>query len=225
MKIAIYSSKGSAGKTPIATNIVLDRDYAVGTNEPFQLYDTFIPDERVLPVAMDEPFPEIPDDVDIVFDLAGSMSASAVSIVSAIKQADLVIVPCWNNVHALTGMIGTLNEVRRFNQNILVIATKLQKRRVGRGYEQFAQWKDSVDCQNIMDTLKSSGFSNIPVLPLKFSTVFDTITEKEQSIRQLMENDPLAAHTFKDVAEQFDAIYRYIDSRGKHAKQEQRVGA
>ena len=103
---------------------------------------------------MDEPFPDIPDDVDIVFDLAGSMSASAVSIVSAIKQADLVIVPCWNNVHALTGMIGTLNEVRRFNQNILVIATKLQKRRVGRGYEQFAQWKDSVDCQNIMDTLK-----------------------------------------------------------------------
>jgi len=29
MKITVYSTKGSAGKTPIATNIALDRGYAV----------------------------------------------------------------------------------------------------------------------------------------------------------------------------------------------------
>ncbi len=29
MKITVYSVKGSAGKTPIATNIALDKGYAI----------------------------------------------------------------------------------------------------------------------------------------------------------------------------------------------------
>jgi hypothetical protein len=30
MIVTVYSTKGSAGKTPIATNIVLERGYALG---------------------------------------------------------------------------------------------------------------------------------------------------------------------------------------------------
>ena len=37
MKITVYQAKGAAGKTPIATNIALDREYAIGTNEAFHV--------------------------------------------------------------------------------------------------------------------------------------------------------------------------------------------
>jgi cellulose biosynthesis protein BcsQ len=37
MKITIYNMKGSAGKTPLAVNIALDREYALATNEPYNL--------------------------------------------------------------------------------------------------------------------------------------------------------------------------------------------
>ena len=94
MKITLYSSKGSAGKTPIATNIALDREYAIGTNEPFHILGEVFPDDRVLSIAADESFPTFPDEIDIVFDLAGSISAHAHSITSAIEQSDLGTTTC-----------------------------------------------------------------------------------------------------------------------------------
>lgn len=209
MKITVYSSKGSAGKTPIATNIALDREYAIGTNERFHVFDSFIPDNRLLTVDLTESFPKIPDDIDIVFDLAGAISEHSHSITSALSQSDLVIVPIFNEVKSLNGGIGTISEVLKFNQNILVVSTKLQKQ----SNEHFTgDWSNSRDHQNIVAALAQSGLADkIPVLPLKFSKVFDAIFEKEKSIRQIMNTDALAAYTYRDIAKQFDAIYNYID--------------
>jgi len=80
MKITVYQAKGSAGKTPIATNIVLDREYAIGTNEAFHVFDGFIPDDRLLVLDLTESFPDMPDGIDIVFDLAGAISAQSHSL-------------------------------------------------------------------------------------------------------------------------------------------------
>lgn len=77
MKVMIYSTKWSAGKTPIATNIALDRGYAIWINEPFHIFDEFIPEEQLLQVDLAEPFPLIDEDIDIVFDLAGSLYKQA----------------------------------------------------------------------------------------------------------------------------------------------------
>ena len=49
--------------------------------QPYSLY----------PIDLTEPFPEIPDDIDIVFDLAGAISEHSHSISSALAQSDLVI--------------------------------------------------------------------------------------------------------------------------------------
>lgn len=99
MKIAVYNTKGSALKMPIAANIALDRDYAIGTNEPYPTYESFIPEERLMAIDLNELFPQINDD--IVFDLAGSISYESYSITSAIKQSDVVIVPIYNEVKAI----------------------------------------------------------------------------------------------------------------------------
>lgn len=225
MKICVYSAKGGEGKTPIATNIVLDREYAVGTNEHFQLFDTFIPDDRVLALEPNQVFPEIPSNIDIVFDLAGSISANSGSIVSALRQADLAIVPITNEVKAIYGGIGTIKEILRFCPNILVVVTKLEKGRK----EQFNkdEWHKSAAFLNVKNQVQATEkLEHVPCLPLKFSKAFDAIFEKELSISQLMKTDPLAQYNYNEVSKQFDEIYNFIDGVTNHAKQkQQRVGA
>lgn len=120
MKITVYNTKGSAWKTPIATNIALDRDYAIGTNEPYPIYEGFIPEERLLAIDLNEPFPKIDDDIDIVFDLAGSISQESYSITSAIKQSDVVIVPIYNEVKAIKAWLNTIAEILRFTDKVIV---------------------------------------------------------------------------------------------------------
>ncbi len=217
MKICIYSAKGGEGKTPIATNIALDREYAIGTNEHFQLFDSFIPDNRLIALQSGESFPEIPSDIDIVFDLAGSISAHEASIVSALNQSDIVIIPISNEVKALNAGIGTIKEVLEFSKNILVVATKLEKGRK----EKFngAEWNKSLSFLNIKDQVDTEIHNHkIPCLPLKFSKAFDAIFEKEMSISQMMDTDPLAKYNYRDVAAQFNDIYEMIDEVENYAK-------
>lgn len=218
MKITIYSAKGSAGKTPIATNIALDREYAIGTNEMFHVFESFIPDERLLSLDLTEEFPDIPSDIDIVFDLAGAISAQSHSITSAVRQSDLVIVPIHNEVKSLRSGIGTLRQIRQvdgFKGKCLVVATKLHKGRK----DQFDrnEWHKSTDFLNIADAVKAADFE-LPILPLKFSSAFDAIFEREKSIAQICASDPLAKYSFRDVAQQFETIYKHIDEV-EHAKQ------
>lgn len=207
MKITVYSAKGSAGKTPIATNIALDKDYALGTNEIYHIFDSFFPEEKLLPVEPHEEFPQIPDDIDIVFDLAGSISKQSPSISSAIMQSDLVIVPIYNEIKSLNAGIHTILEISNFTKKILVIATKLQKQK----NDVFNNWQDSLDFKNIEKMVSANVNFPVPILPLKFSKVFDMIFEKEKSISQITEEDALAKYTYRDVAKQFNDIYIYIE--------------
>jgi len=218
MKITVYQAKGSAGKTPIATNIALDHDYAIGTNEAFHVYDGFIPDERLISLDLTEPFPEIPDGFDVVFDLAGAISKASHSITSALLQSNLVIVPIFNEVKSLAGGVGTLRELKKlkeFNADILVVATKLKKGKK----EHFGkdEWNISQDFLNVQEAVKSAGF-NYSVLPLKLSTAFDAIFERELSVSQISKADPLSAYSFREVSNQIEEIYNYI-AKIENAKQ------
>ncbi len=221
MRITVYSAKGSAGKTPIATNIALDREYAIGTNEAFHVFDSFIPDERLLALDLGESFPDIPPDIDIVFDLAGAISEHSHSIASALRQSDLVVVPIFNEVKSLNSGIGTLREVSKtpgLHGSLLVVATKLQKQ----SGERFkGDWRQSRDFQNIEVAVQESGF-DVLVLPLKFSKAFDAIFEQEMSIAQICAAEPLRKFNYREVAAQFDEIYNHIDAIS-HAQQKRSV--
>nr|VFJ90059.1 MAG: hypothetical protein BECKH772A_GA0070896_1001910 [Candidatus Kentron sp. H]VFJ91396.1 MAG: hypothetical protein BECKH772B_GA0070898_1001710 [Candidatus Kentron sp. H]VFJ98072.1 MAG: hypothetical protein BECKH772C_GA0070978_1001810 [Candidatus Kentron sp. H] len=209
MKITIYSSKGSAGKTPIATNIALDREYIVCTNEPYHILDTILPEERVISVRQNEPFPEIPEDHDAVFDLAGSVPADSAIVESALKQSDFVIVPIYNEIKSLNSGINTILLISHITKNILIVATKLQKKQS----EIFTDWKESKEYLEIKRTVDEYLDFQVPILPLKYSKVFDAIFEKGKSIRQIMKSEPLAAYTYKAVAKQFDEIYAFLDKK------------
>ena len=145
---------------------------------------------------LNDSFPTIPDEVDIVFDLAGSISKSALSITSAIKQSDVVLVPIYNEVKSIKAGLNTIAEVMNFNKNIVVIATKLQKKKKT---DVFKSWTDSDDFINIQNAVHSQIGKSIPVMPLKYSAVFDAIFEQEQSIDQLMKNSGLAKYQYREV--------------------------
>lgn len=65
----------------------------------------------------------------MIFDLAGSISKSALSISSAIRQSDVVLVPIYNEIKSINAGLNTIAEVLNLNKNVVVIATKLQKKK------------------------------------------------------------------------------------------------
>lgn len=207
MKITVYSSKGSAGKTPISANIAFDRGYALGTNEPFNVLEDVFDDDQVMGIAADDEFPELPPEIDIVFDLAGSISRHAHSITSAIRQSDLVIVPVYNDFKSRKSAIGTILEIEPLTRSILIVATKLQAQKG----EFIKDWRKSRDFLQIEQDIRANIETAYPILPLKLSKGFDTIFDREMSLKRITETDPLLAHSFRDVTRQFDAIYAHID--------------
>jgi len=50
--------------------MVFDRGYCVGTNEPYHIYDRILPDSQYMALDLSESFPQIPENIDMVFDLA-----------------------------------------------------------------------------------------------------------------------------------------------------------
>jgi cellulose biosynthesis protein BcsQ len=209
MRIAVYSSKGSAGKTPISANIALDKGFCIGTNEAFHIYDSLINDNQLIALDTEEPFPaELADmDIDIVFDLAGSISKLAVSITSALSMADVVLVPIYNEYKSLVAGLNTIHQIQEYNSNIIVVATKLQK---GKREMFTGDWIQSADYKNICTAVHEKFGEEIKVLPLKFSKVFDNIFEEQKSITQMMAMSPLAKYNYREVAEQFEDIYKAI---------------
>lgn len=85
--------------------------------------------------------------------------------------------------HDFLASLNTIAEVPEINKNIIVIATKLQKRKKT---DIFTHWSQCEDMQNIQHAVYAQISPTIPVLPLKSSGVFDAIFEQEKSISHLI---------------------------------------
>ena len=118
--------------------------------------------------------------------------------------------PIYNEVKAIKAGLNTIAEVLELNKNVVVIATKLQKRNKN---DIFTDWSKCEDMQNIQNAVHSQISLSIPVLPLKFSSVFDAIFEQEKSISQLMQASWLANYQYREVNKQFNAIYHLINTQ------------
>ena len=214
MRIVVWSAKGGAGKTPISTNIALDLEYCLATNEKYNVYgnlDCFTEDDNFLEVRLQDAFPTLPADFDVVFDLAVAIDTIAESIKSAVRQADVIIVPIQNEFKSLIGGISTIRECQPFGKPIIVVTTKLEKDRKDIFTD---DWTESADFKNVkksvLDVIDSSD-TDIQFLPLRRSKIFDTIFDEEKSIAQIMEVDPLVRYQQRVVNDQFKAIYAALE--------------
>jgi len=223
VKVTVFSAKGGVGKTPISVNIALDKEWAIGTNETYHIFDSLrvIPDNRILAVEPREEFPDLPADIDIVFDLSGTLGGdTAASIRSAVAQSDVVLVPAQNELKAINGAYHTIMEISDINPNVAVVVTKILKGKK----EAFSDWRDSEDYKNVHGTLEKLTERELPAFPLKFSRGFDAIFEQEMSLNQMVGQGGLDGYAYKSVAKQFDDIYQYLEQlENQHGQQKRLV--
>lgn len=207
MKITLYSGKGGAGKTPIALNMALEHEWAIATNDALSILSIIdgIEEDRVLEIDQQEEFPDIPDDVEIVFDLGGAISeSSSPSILSAVKQSDWVLVPIENIPQSIVGGQVTIKEIMPYAKNIMAVATKLKRTK---SEPRRVPIEETSAFKNIKNELSEAGLEDIPVMPLRFSEAFLTSQKTGLSIQEMVRGGGIQAYSLKDLAGQLDNIH------------------
>lgn len=192
MKIVMFNLKGGQGKSSIALNLALTMNMNIISNDIITQIEDVLPPDNFLKIGKDEDFPNIEEDIDIIYDLGGWLDNRTISI---LKQADLIIIPMINGIMNNKTSLNSIEQVKNINKNILIIANKTKK-----------------DDYNIICELVNKYFSeeNFPILELRETTAFEKIMEKEESIQNIVEKDKLLKFSYSRVVEQFNNIITFI---------------
>ena len=215
MKLTVYSAKGGQGKTPLALNMALHNDWGLCTNEDTpDLHRHLELGSQLIIVEPDQPFPDLPEDIEVVFDLGGTMRGSIESVQSAVSQSDVVLVPIKaGEQKSLIGGIKTIHEVSQINPNIVVVANMLTKK----GSD--GKFETGVEFQRIKDAMQAAGVGEYPILPLKRTTAFEDIYHFNHCLRDLLTAKdeegkpyllPMTAYQYRIPTEQFADIMSYL---------------
>jgi len=199
-KIAVYNEKGRVGKTPLSLEIALRLgcNYATNQNRPRKDIEAIIPEGEFLQVGPGEAFPKLDDDFPVVFDLAGELVGYERSIVSALEQVELIIVPVVNEPDAIMGTAYAITEIKTLKTitaDFVIVANMLKK----------PEEADEIAAQ----LLPMIGH-DIPVIPIRYSRAFDRILSEGTSIRSVVERGGLYAWSFRNVAREIEHLMSYI---------------
>ena len=200
-KIAVFSIKGGEGKTALSLFLAQKLKYGLVTNEIYSELDSVLPPERVLKIKSTEPFPELPDDYDIIYDLRGSADKNVIDV---LRVVDHVIIPVTRTPE-IRQSLATILEVEVHNKNIILIANKLKK-------------GDWAWIQSRARTL-IEGF-NYPIFPMNHTKMFERLYSSKTSIDDYLNNvknplfkdkkNALASTWYKEPLRQFDEIISYL---------------
>ncbi len=199
-KIAVYNEKGRVGKTPLSLEIALRLgcNYATNQNRPRKDIEAIIPEGEFLQVGPGEAFPTLDDDFPVVFDLAGELVGYEHSIVSALEQVDLIIVPVVNEPDAIMGTAYAITEIKTLKTitaDFVIVANMLKK---------------PEEAEEIAAQLLPMINDDIPVIPIRYSRAFDRILSEGTSIRSVIERGGLYAWSFRNVAREIEHLMSYI---------------
>jgi MinD superfamily P-loop ATPase len=212
VKAAIASSKGGVGKSALAEAFVLsDSSFAVATNEPFSEWDVAIDEESVCNVEFEESFPEFPDDLNVIYDLSGTISRNGKSIMSALKDADVVVVVFNNTRKSITHGINYIIEAKDINPNIICVANKITKRRK----KGEITWESTEDYRAIRDALDQEVSKDIPLYPVRETSMFARIEESGTGMSEVIEANPLFGYHFREPKNQIENLLNAIKEYGR----------
>jgi hypothetical protein len=212
VKVCLWSSKGGAGKTPVSYYLAKEHGYKIATND-YGVYDMCLKPDEFYYSPWESPFPEYPED-DIVFDLGGMLAKGGQSIVDAVKKSDLIIVPIFYEPTSVRKGVLSIREVLQFNKNIAVIATRLKSHSKDRGslrngYEHSFRY---LSIKSTIDSLCKRIGIEIPVFPTANTTMYENMMIKRMSVSEMIKEDPLCAHSYKNPIRQIERVVDYIDS-------------
>lgn len=201
MIVSVFNFKGGEGKTGIAVNLALTEGLALITNDVYSPIESAISAERLIKLQKGQDFPELPADIDVVYDLGGYVDSRTGAV---LQRSDWVLIPVQNEYKALQTAINAIAEAMTFNPNIVVIANKLES---------------DADFENIKGVIhgvaaSGNGRTRIPVFPMKKTRAFDHVIEKGKSLREFVYEGGSLGYHFQTPCEQFDAIIEHL----KHAK-------
>ena len=183
MKIAVITTDGGAGKTAISFALAKELDYYLMSND-----DSVI--ELVYPdMAQITKEPTIIDDT--VYDFGGFVDDGVLDI---IKHCDIVIVPCINDMNSKMKAIRIIDELSKYNNRFLVVATRVENT------QDFKEIKASIQDE----------FKDIKVLPLRKTKMFKNGLEFGLSPLELIADSKQIAYAGRNFIPEYKEVLEYV---------------
>jgi CO dehydrogenase nickel-insertion accessory protein CooC1 len=200
MKIAVITTDGGAGKTAISFALAKELDYYLISND-----DSVI--ELVYPdMAQITKEPTIINDT--VYDFGGFVDDGVLDI---IKHCDIVIVPCINDMNSKMKAIRIIDELSKYNNRFLVVATRLE---------------NTQDFNEINSSIQDE-FKDVKVLPLRKTKMFKNGLEFGLSPLELVAESKKIAYAGRNFIPEYKEVLEYVlndDKAYKNLLEEKRKG-
>jgi len=185
MKIAVITTDGGAGKTAISFALAKDLDYYYMTNDKSIVNLVYKDYSKIAPAK------ELPIIDNCIYDFGGYYDTGVINI---IKKCDVVIVPSINDLNSKMKAISTIDELKKYNNNFLVIATRVE---------------NDTDFKEINEAIKKR-FDNIKVMRLRKTKMLKNGLESGLSPLELVSQSKLMAHIGRAFIPEYKAILNYI---------------
>jgi cellulose biosynthesis protein BcsQ len=183
MRISVITTDGGAGKTAIAFALAKELNHYLLSND-----DSVI---EAVYQDMAQITKELPIIDDVVYDFGGFVDAGVLDI---IKHSDIVIVPCINDLNSKMKAIKTINELKKYNNRFLVVATRLETQ------QDFKEIKSDIQEQ----------FQDIDVLPLRKTKMLKNGLEYGMSPLELIAESKQIAYAGRNFIPEYKEILKYV---------------
>lgn len=194
MKILIWSLKGGVGKSHLSMAIGYEHGFVIVTNELLSPVSKIYPEGKIKVLAKNESVPELPNNVNVVYDFMGAPDDRALD---TCKIVDVVIIPTTNEgTFDIQHALESINQLKAHSDKIMVVVNKTKK-------------GDYNEVKKIINKF----YEKIPVLELKHSKAISGISKTGKSIREQIK--PWNKRHFEKPLEQLDLIVQEIE-RIKH---------
>jgi MinD superfamily P-loop ATPase len=195
MRITIFNLKGGQGKSSIALNLALSLSFDVISNDKITKLEKILPEDNFMKIEKDQDFPDIIENLNIVYDLGGWIDER---VVKPIKESDLVIVPMINTEMNNEVSINSINQVKQYNENIMLIVNKSKKG----------------DFEFMRDGMIKTYFpdDNFPIFEIMDTTAFEQMIKRKMAIKDIVDIDPLLKYNYRKVNGQFNEIINFINN-------------
>ena len=183
MRVSVITTDGGAGKTALSFALAKELNYYLLSND-----DSVI---EAVYKDMAQITKELPIIEDVVYDFGGFVDAGVLDI---IKHSDIVIVPCINDLNSKMKAIKTINELKKYNNRFLVVATRLENT------QDFKEIKSDIQEQ----------FQDIEVLPLRKTKMLKNGLEYGMSPLELIAESKQIAYAGRNFIPEYKEILKYV---------------